>query len=240
MGETVEAVSGEPYAQYAQSHVLGPIGLSDTRTGMPMDLYGKRLAVGFGALKRDGSRDLLKPFDTRGILPAAGYTSTVEDLAGFASWQFRLLRTGQADVLKASTLREMQRVQFIDTDWKTSRGLGFSIIRKDDRTYVGHNGECPGYQTGLLLRPQDETAVVVMATGSERAGPFLSGVYAILDKRKGYEFKAPDAAKGVDLEAYAAHYSEQPRGAESVMLPWAGGLLPELAECGPCRRYDFS
>ena len=77
-------------------------------------LYGQRLAVGYSALKRDGTRDRLKPFDTKGITPAASYTSTVEDLAKFASWQFRLLHTGKEDVLKASTLREMQRVQFLD------------------------------------------------------------------------------------------------------------------------------
>ena len=60
VGETVAAVSGQPYAEYAKANVLVPIGLNDTRTFMPMDLYGKRLAVGFGALKRDGTRDVRK------------------------------------------------------------------------------------------------------------------------------------------------------------------------------------
>lgn len=225
VGETVEAVSGEPYAEYAKAHVLDPIGLHDTRTYMPMDLYGKRLAVGYGALKRDGTRDLLKPFNTRGITPAAGYTSTVLDLAKFASWQFRLLRTGKDDVLKASTLREMQRVQFMDPGWKISYGLGFAIHRLDDHTYVGHGGDCPGYQTILILRPEDELGVVLMDNSAERPAPWGIVVYAILDKRKGYEFKSPAPASGVDLEAYAGHYSGQPWESEVVMLPWAGGLV---------------
>jgi len=129
-GEIVESVSGEPYAQYAKAHVLDPLELNDTRTFMPMDLYGKRLAVGYGALKRDGTRDRVKPFDTKGITPAAGYTSTVEDLGKFASWQFRLLRTGKENVLKASTLREMQRVQYMDPGWKVSWGLCFAVDHK--------------------------------------------------------------------------------------------------------------
>jgi CubicO group peptidase (beta-lactamase class C family) len=79
VGETVAAVSGKPYTDYVQANVLAPIGLNDTRTVMPMELYGKRLAVGYGALKRDGTRDLLKPFNARGLAPAAGYTSTVEE-----------------------------------------------------------------------------------------------------------------------------------------------------------------
>src|SRR5215469_13206948 len=42
-GEVVDAVSGEPYAQYAKAHVLDPLSLNDTHPFMPMDLYGKRL-----------------------------------------------------------------------------------------------------------------------------------------------------------------------------------------------------
>jgi CubicO group peptidase (beta-lactamase class C family) len=225
VGETVAAVSGEPYAEYAKSHVLDPIGLKDTRTFMPMDLYGKRLAVGYGALKRDGTRDVVKPFNTKGITPAAGYTSTVEDLGKFASWQFRLLRTGQTDVLKAPTLREMQRVQFLDPDWKTSYGLGFAVRHDDDHTYVGHGGDCPGYQTILSMRNDDQTAVIVMDNSAERPGAFARAVFAILDKRKGYAFKAPFPATGVNLEDYAGRYGEQPWESESVMLPWAGGLV---------------
>jgi CubicO group peptidase (beta-lactamase class C family) len=226
VGETVEAVSGKPYAEYAQANVLAPLGLNDTRTVMPMDLYGKRLAVGFGALRRDGTRDLIKPFNTRGITPAAGYTSTVEDLGKFASWQFRLLRTGQTNVLKTSTLREMQRVQFMDPDWKTSWGLGFEVEHLDDHIYVGHEGYCPGYNTMLSMRPDDQTAVIVMDNSmAEATGLFAKIVFAILDKRKGYEFKAPLPATGVKLEDYAGRYTEQPLGSESVMLPWVGGLV---------------
>jgi CubicO group peptidase (beta-lactamase class C family) len=223
-GEVVEAVSGEPYAQYAKKRVLDPLGLNDTRTFMPMDLYGKRLAVGYGALKRDGTRDRVKPFDTKGITPAAGYTSTVEDLGKFASWQFRLLRTGKEEILKASTLREMQRVQYMDPGWKTSWGLGFAVDHKEKDTFVGHGGSCPGYKTNLRLRMKDELATIFMDDAAEEAGSFTAAMFAILDKRKGYEFIDPAPATGVDLDAYSGHYSNQPWGSESVIVPWAGGL----------------
>ena len=224
-GDIVEEVAGEPYAKYAKAHVLDPLGLSDTRTFMPMDLYGKQLAVAYGAIQRDGTRSLLKPFDTKGITPAAGYTSTVEDLGKFASWQFRLLRTGQANLLKPSTLYEMQRVQFMDPNWKTSWGLGFAVQHRGDKTYVGHGGSCPGYRTELSMRNSDQTGVIAMANAAQNVGMFVEGVYAILDKRKGYEFKDPAPATGVDLEAFVGHYSHQPWGSEAVIVPWAGGLV---------------
>ena len=223
-GEVVAKASGTPYPEYAKAHILEPLGLQDTRTFMPMELYGQRLAVGYSALKRDGTRDRLKPFDTKGITPAAGYTSTVEDLAKFASWQFRLLHTGKEDVLKASTLREMQRVQFLDPNWKISYGLGFSVDHKDSNTLVGHEGDCPGYATSLRLRTQDELAVILMKDAPPDALMLTETVFAILDKRKGYEFKEPAPATGIDLEAYAGHYATQPWISEAVMVPWAGGL----------------
>jgi len=223
VGETVAAVSGTPYKDYAQTKVLDPLGLSDTHPFFPLDLYGKRLAVGWGAIERDGARPLLKPFDARGVTPAAGYTSTAEDLGKFAIWQFRLLRTGKAEVLKASTLREMQRVQFMDPDWKTSWGLGFTVGHRGDQTYVGHGGDCPGYHTTLQLRPATETAVIAMLTGTEAPGAYAQSAFDLLDKRAGFKFKgAPPAA--VDLEAYAGRYGGQPWGAEIVVTPWAGGL----------------
>jgi CubicO group peptidase (beta-lactamase class C family) len=224
VGETVQAVSGEPYADYARTHVIEPLGLKDTRTFMPMQLYGTQLAVGWGAIKRDGSRDPVAPFKTNGVTPAAGYTSTVEDLAKFAEWQFRLLRTGKPELLKASTLREMQRVQFTDPDWKTTWGLGFTVGQRGDKTYVGHGGDCPGYHTILQMRPEDETAVVAMSTGAERPGAWASAVFALLDKRKVFAFKEPAPATGVVLSDYAGRYSNQPWGSEFLITPWAGGL----------------
>jgi CubicO group peptidase (beta-lactamase class C family) len=224
VGETVASVSGETYLEYAQSRILEPLGLKDTHPFIPMPLYGKRLAVGWGAIKRDGTRDLVKPFDTRGVTPAAGYTSTVEDLGRFAAWQFRLLRTEQPEVLKASTLREMQRVQFTDPDWKTTWGLGFTVRRKGDQTYVSHGGDCPGYHSILLMRPATETAVVAMLTGAEHPGAYAAAVFDLLDKRRHWDFKPPVPSKDVDLESYAGRYSEQPWGAEIAIVPWSAGL----------------
>lgn len=239
-GDIVEAVASEPYPNYAKKHVLEPLGLADTRPYYPTDLIGKQLAVGYGAIKRDGTRDLLKPFDTKGITPAAGYTSTVEDLGKFASWQFRLLRTGQPNLLKPSTLYEMQRVQFMDPNWKTTWGLGFAISHRGDKTYVGHGGSCPGYRTALSMRNADQVGVIVLMNAMDNPTEEVEGVFAILDKRKGFEFKEPAPSRGVDLEAFVGHYSQQPWGSEAVITPWAGGLaLLELPSEKPAEGVAF-
>ena len=56
VGETVEAVSGERFADYVTANILEPLGLEDTRPGLPGALYGGQLAVGWGALTAQGTR----------------------------------------------------------------------------------------------------------------------------------------------------------------------------------------
>jgi hypothetical protein len=158
----------------------------------------------------------------------------------FAIWQFRLLRSEQQEVLKASTLREMQRVQFTDTDWKTTRGLGFAVARDSDQTYVGHGGDCPGYHSTLSLRPATETAITAMLTGAEHPGVYAAAMFQLLDKRKAFAFKTPDAAKGVNLEDFAGRYSAQPWSAEAIIVPWAEGLaVLSLPSVNPARELTI-
>lgn len=91
---------------------------------------------------------------------AAGFTSTVLDLGRFASWQFRLLATGHTELLDVDSLREMHRLQWMEPDWKTSRGLAFGMWRSGDKSFVGHSGYCPGYQSTLLLQTAEQVATV--------------------------------------------------------------------------------
>ncbi len=239
-GDIAAATSGEAYGDYIRRHILTPLGLTDTRPLFPRELWGNRLAVGWGALKRDGTRDLVQPFDAKGVTPAAGFTSNVEDLGTFAIWQFRLLRDGAApEVLKPSTLREMHRVHYTDPDWRVTWGLGFSVRRQGERTYVGHGGDCPGYHTSLQLRPDSETAVTAMATGAEGPGAYVAQIFQLLDKRQGFAFKGP-APAAVDLTPFTGIYSAQPWGAEFAILPWAGGLaMLDLPTTTPADALDF-
>ena len=163
-------------------------------------------------------------FQVRGIRPAAGFASTVEDLARFASWQFRLLDGGEAEVLKPSTLREMQRVQWVDPDWETTWGLGFSVRRSGDRTLVSHGGACPGYYSRFLLEPASKLGVIVLsnAIGTE-VGLYTEAALDLVGP-------AVKAAKGNDerpdrdpeLDRYVGIYRSS--WGESAVIRWKDGL----------------
>ena len=223
LGEIVAQVSGVPYQQYIQENILKPLRLAATRTELPESLWRGQLATGYSALNREGKRSMLPFFQAKGITPAAGFSSTVEDLARFASWQFRLLEKGGKEILKASTLREMHRVHWVDPDWKTTWGLGFAVREVDGQSMVGHSGGCPGYSSILNIDPHERQAFIVMINAcGVSPGRYAEGMRDILKKVAGGD---KEEESKVDLEDYAGLYSAQPWGAEAAVLPWQGKLV---------------
>ena len=221
LGEVVEKLSGKKYDEYVQEYILNPLHLSNTLPAAPGDLSANRVATGYSSIKRDGTRDVVPMFDTRGIKPAAGFFSTVEDLGLFASWQFRLLKNGGTEILKASTLREMQRVHWVDPDWKIHWGLGFVVVQQGGSTLVGHAGSCPGYRTTLLIDPKEELAFIVLTNSMDNPWPYASQMRNILLKG---ETEKKAESQGVDLKAYTGLYNGQPWGSEKKVLSWYGNL----------------
>jgi hypothetical protein len=63
-----------------------------------------------------------------------------------------------------------------------------------------------------------------MLTGAEYPSSYVASVFALLDKRRDWSFKAPTLGNDADLEAYSGRYSNQPWSAEIAVVPWAGGL----------------
>ena len=162
LGEVIAAKAGRPWSEVVQEDILGPLGMDDTFTSVPDAHATGRLAAGFSARRGSPDRERLSLFDVEGIGPAAGMASTAADLAIFARWQLSLRADGGNKVLRAATLREMQRVHWVDPDWKTTWGLGFSVVKRDDMTWVRHGGGCPGYYTEFGILPKEELGIVVL------------------------------------------------------------------------------
>ncbi|MEX0290211.1 MAG: serine hydrolase domain-containing protein, partial [Flavobacteriaceae bacterium] len=201
LGQIVEEITGMPYDEYVQKNILDPLGLSNTRPKMPKDLYGKQLAIGYGALTRQQQREKINFFEANGILPAAGFSSNVADLARFASWQFRLRDTTIAEVLKPSTLKYMQQVHWTNPNWKTTWGLGFVVYKGGNgNTWVGHGGYCPGYRSSLQLDLKSKLAFAVMINaGGTNPGKYVRGINAILTKIKPSSGEQKTEEQEVDL-----------------------------------------
>ena len=160
-------------------------------------------------------------YDANGIAPAAGFASTAPDLAKFASWQFRLLDGKEDTVLKGNTLREMQRVQWLDWDWGTARGLAFGVYHSDGRTLTGHSGSCPGFNTRLAMDPLAKVAVIIMANRNYvNLGGYTNAILDIIDAGG----TTDDEPQADNLDDFTGSYDLHPWGGEELVFRWKDGL----------------
>lgn len=225
-GEIVAAVSGKNYDTYVTENILKPLELGNTKPYMPEDLIGEQLATGYSAETRERSRLKMSFFQANAITPAAGFSSTTEDLAKFAIWQIRLIETGQEEILKKNTLKEMYRVHWLDSDWETTRGLGFGIYRNDGVTFVGHSGSCPGYRSAIQIQVKDKIAVIFMVNClGVNVNKYAQNIYHVVAPAlKAAESGSESKQINPDWQKYTGTYTYDPWGGEVAVVPWEGEL----------------
>lgn len=165
-GEVVSAVAGQPWEDFVQDAVLQPLGMQSTFTHT-IDPAHPRLARGYSRRLPDLTRSFSPFTDSRGISPAANMATTVEDLARFAMLQFRSGPAGGSQILRGSSLREMQRIHWLQPNWQAGWGIGFRIERRGGKTYFGHGGAVKGYRTNLSISPAEKVAVVVFTNADD-------------------------------------------------------------------------
>lgn len=185
LGEVVAAASGLPFDRYVRECVLHPLGMRHTTVRRP---DGPGPATGYGRRMPDGTRGVRPPLDANGLTAAAGYWSTVEDLARFASLQFGTGPAWGKQILNGSTLREMHRVHWLNERWDGGWGLGFQVTPGEDRDLVGHDGWAPGCQSAVYVSVPEGIGVVVQVNADD-GDPYPRMPDSIIDRA--FEWVAP-------------------------------------------------
>ncbi|GAB3385942.1 serine hydrolase domain-containing protein [Humibacter soli] len=110
LGELVERVTGMPVADALRVELLEPLGLHDTFLGVPeSQLYRCVPIRGTTPVGRIAALDLNRRSLRRAVIPAAGISTTAEDVARFYSM---LLNGGEIDgvqILSPDTVTRMLR-----------------------------------------------------------------------------------------------------------------------------------
>lgn len=171
LGQIVVAASGEEYESYIQNHILKPLEMNSTSVILT-DKEKNKSVTGYGLRLHKGERKIMPYTEAKGLTPAANMSSNVEDLAKFVSLQFRDGKAGGNQILRGSTLKEMQRVHWLQPNWTSGWGLGFSIRKYGSRTLVGHGGWVAGNRTQIYFCPKEKIGVVVMSN-SEDGSPSM-------------------------------------------------------------------
>lgn len=237
LGEIITKISGMSYEDYLQKEVLNPLKMSDTYMGTMMP--NNRQAIGYTAINRNRKRNNVNLFDTKSMKPAMGLWSSINDLAKYASWQFRLQDTSKAEILKSSTLKSMHSVQSTSKNGYMKWGLGFEVIEDSSGDkWVSHGGTCPGFVSLLQLNLSTKIGLAIMINANRSfTFRYLNGMKQILSKVKPIEDRANHEVK---LNDYVGFYNMNPWNSEVYVSSWGQDLVVlQLPENSPKRGMMF-
>lgn len=157
----VEGASGQPFLDYMDEHVFGPLGMTHTEADWATEEIDGR--VSFYVRGEDGVPEDAPYVDNSYKWAGGGFLSTPEDMIRFAEAHRDtgfLTREGLDFLMTSQTLSDGN---------ETGYGFGWSTAVDDaGRRLVGHTGGSVGGTTLLTMNP--ETGVIVaMAINLSRA-----------------------------------------------------------------------
>ena len=161
VGDVLETVGREPFADYLARTVLRPMGLDDSAF-RPDSALARRTAI--ATMWTLDGRTFVAPTFQLGMAPAGSMYSTVLDLGRFMSVLFARGQTASGQVVRESTLEQMWTPQFAAPGAKNGFGLGFNVTALDGRRIVRHGGAIYGFATELAAMPDDKLGVAVAIT----------------------------------------------------------------------------
>jgi len=187
LGLIVEAVSGKPFNQYAQDHIIAPLSLKNTGPEITAEA-ASRLVCGYSRREWVKGKERLPlnvKVSTRALSAATGFYSNAADLCKYFSAHIQ----GSGHLLKDETKKEMQRTQWPVTNstFNQEYGLGLQVDKVGSRRVIGHAGAFPGMATRTLCDPQSKIVVSAL-TNCIDADPtaICRAVYDFIDHFEGH------------------------------------------------------
>ncbi len=171
-GYIVSQVSGQPYDQYIQEHILNPLGMVHSTAQSPVASELSPFAsVGYTYV--DG---VFQPFpdyvNQPALLPSGGQQASVTDMARF---MIALLENGrysdanisEARILKESTAQQMHSTLYTPDPRLRGTAYGLFDISDNGQRTLGHSGYGPPMHSELLLLPDQHLGVFVTYNSSD-------------------------------------------------------------------------
>ena len=154
----VQRTSGEPFEQYVQEHIFGPLGMTHSSFYQPLQ---KSLAD----LPSDGYRgNTTKPpvgFEIFNPVGAGGVSSSAADMGRFGQ---ALLNGGELDgkrILKAETLALMWKPQFRASNELPPICMGFYQDWRNHLRWIGHEGDLIAFHSLFFVEPTQKIVLFV-------------------------------------------------------------------------------
>ncbi|HMH42797.1 MAG TPA: serine hydrolase, partial [Pyrinomonadaceae bacterium] len=199
LGDVIAKVSGESFEDYVQHNVLTPLGMKDS-TLLVREANPQLLTSPHVMENNEIVVSKVFPYN-RAHSPSSTLYSSIEDMS---RWAIANLNRGELDgkrILKGETIDLMWR-PVVDA-FSMKEGISWFTTEKQGHRFVLHSGGDTGFESLVMLAPEDGVGVVAMSNfaASERdyIEQFVNGAMRIMLGLKPSEPSATNSITATQL-----------------------------------------
>jgi CubicO group peptidase (beta-lactamase class C family) len=168
-GYVVERVAGMPFADYIESKIMKPLGMTRSSVHEPLPT-NLRSDLSNGYSYADGHFNKL-PDDYINHSPAGAISSTADDMARFMIAHLQNGRVDKATILHTETAKRMHSCQYIDHPLAYScMGYGFFLDYIHGHPVIQHNGGTFNFLSNLVLLPEQDFGIFISVNAPDDGG----------------------------------------------------------------------
>lgn len=163
LGDVIAKVSDQSFEAYTQEHIFAPLGMQHT-SFMVRDIPPDLLAAPH--ILQNHTKLVVNSYFpySRQHAPSSHLFSNVDDMTRYALAYLNRDQLGEAGILPAAAFEEMWGTTYeIDVCLQNDKyGLGWCVGDRAGHRVVDHGGMDVGFQSEIVMAPDDGLAVVLM------------------------------------------------------------------------------
>lgn len=146
-GYIVQRVSGQPFSDYVEQHILFPLGMRHSTFRQPLpDALRPMMSNGYTVASEPA-----EPFEVIQDEPAGSASMTAEDISRFMIAHLQDGTYEDARILRPETARLMHARQFANHPAMNAMAFGFYEETRNGHRIIGHGGDLLCFHSDLHL-----------------------------------------------------------------------------------------
>lgn len=169
-GYIVERVSGQPFPDYVEQHIFGPLGMASTTFREPLPgALAPRMANGYRLVDGKFVADPFEFFSP--VMPAGSAAAPGSDMARFMLAMLNDGKLGRAKILSPASVAVLFSNSRANAPHLQGMAHGYLVYRDAGPRLVGHAGNTGDFHSNLIISPETGFGFFVSTTGGPASGP---------------------------------------------------------------------
>lgn len=186
-GYIVQRLSGEPFDDYLDRHIFGPLGMEHSTFRQPLpDELAPLMSKGYSVASEPA-----KYFELVGPAPAGSISSTAADMAKFMIAHLQAPHGAAPELLSADTAQRMHTTMFRTTPPSAGMAIGFFERDRNGRRILEHGGDTQFFHSSMILFMDDGVGLFLSFNSSGTDGAVHTLRDAIFHQFTDRYFPAP-------------------------------------------------